>query len=73
MQFPPAAGERTVIACLQPIARPTTFLSGARPTRGCLVGKRGRRQSSLAAEVDLRFGAAVELGISDISPSSRPP
>jgi len=46
---------------------------GAGPTRGCLVGKRGRRQSSLAAEVDLRFGAAVELGISDISPSRRPP
>jgi len=27
----------------------------------------------LAAEADLRFGAAVELGISDFSPSSRPP
>jgi CO/xanthine dehydrogenase Mo-binding subunit len=43
-----------VIACLQRIAR--------------LFGWRtGRRQSSLAAEADLRFGAGVELGISDFS------
>jgi len=33
-----------------------------------LVAKGGRRQSLLAAEADLRFGAAVELGISDYQP-----
>jgi hypothetical protein len=73
IQFPAAAAARTVIACLQPIARPTTFLSGRPADARLLVGSGGRRQSPLAAEADLRFGAAVELGISDFSPSDRPP
>jgi len=47
-----------VIACLQRIARLFGWRAG---------------QSPLAAEADLRFGAAVELGISDFIPSSRTP
>jgi hypothetical protein len=50
--------RRTVIACLQRIARLFGWRAG---------------QSPLAAEADLRFGAAVELGISDFIPSSRTP
>ncbi|HEX3525104.1 MAG TPA: hypothetical protein VHT52_23820 [Stellaceae bacterium] len=53
------------------IVSDTTLLS-CRPTDMRLAGG-GRRQSPLAAEADLRFGAAVELRISDFSPSSRLP
>src|SRR5215471_10755696 len=67
MQFPPAAAERTVIACLQPIARPTTFLSWRPADAQLLVGSGGRRQSPLAAEADLRFGAALLSWVSPIS------
>ena len=55
---------------------------GARPTRGCLVDKRGAapiparcsadQQAPLAGEAHLRFDAAVEPSISDFSPSTPP-
>src|SRR5215472_6360571 len=74
MQFPPAA-SRANCDRVPSADRAAHYLPVMAPGRRAVVwlGSGGRRQSPLAAEADLRFGAAVELGISDFSPSSRPP